>query len=109
MPSWATVSASRVVPTALPTTELAARLLEDAERVKAVLANTLARNHPDNVGEIELEEYAHARCFLLNFGHIFTVNYDLLLYWALMQEVEPEIKSDDGFRQDHVRRRWAIS
>jgi len=80
---------------------LATRLLEDAERVKAALANTLARNHPDNVGEIELEEYAHARRFLLNFGHIFTVSYDLLLYWALMQEMEPEIKSDDGFRQDH--------
>lgn len=76
--------------------ELAARLLEDAERIKAALANTLARNHPDNVGEIELEEYVHARRFLLNFGHIFTVNYDLLLYWTLMQEMEPEIKSDDG-------------
>jgi len=81
--------------------DLAARFLEDAERVKAALANTLARNHPDNVGEIEPEEYAHARRFLLNFGHIFTVSYDLLLYWALMQEIVPEIKSDDGFRQDH--------
>lgn len=81
--------------------ELAARLLDDAERVKAALADTLARNHPDNVGEIELQEYQHARRFLSNFDHIFTVNYDLLLYWALMQEMEPGIKSDDGFRQDH--------
>ena len=81
--------------------QLAARLMEDAERVKAALANTLARNHPDYVGEIEPGEYEHARRFLSNFGHIFTVSYDLLLYWALMQEMEPEIKSDDGFRQDH--------
>ncbi|MGH7428122.1 MAG: DUF4917 family protein [Gemmatimonadales bacterium] len=30
----------------------------------------------------------------------YTVNYDLLLYWTLMQqEVEPEVPFDDGFRQ----------
>lgn len=81
--------------------ELAARLLDDAELVKAALADTLARNHPDNVGEIEEAEYAAARAFLGHFGHIFTVNYDLLLYWALMHdELEPKIKADDGFRQD---------
>lgn len=81
--------------------DLAARFLEDAERVKTALADTLARKHPDNVGEIEPSEYQQARSFLSNFGHIFTVNYDLLLYWALMQEMEPEIKSDDGFREDY--------
>jgi hypothetical protein len=80
--------------------DLAARLASDADLVKASLADTLARNHPDNSGDIQLEEYARARRFLVNFGHIFTVSYDLLLYWALMQEIEPEIKSDDGFRQD---------
>jgi len=69
--------------------------------VKTALADTLARKHPDNVGEIEPSEYQQARSFLSNFGHIFTVNYDLLLYWALMQEMEPEIKSDDGFREDY--------
>jgi len=80
--------------------DLAARLAADADLVKAALADTLARNHPDNVGDIELEEYRRARQFLANFGHIFTVSYDLLLYWALMQEMEPHFKADDGFRQD---------
>jgi hypothetical protein len=81
--------------------DLAVRLAADADRVKDALADTLARNHPDNVGDIEPEEYEKARQFLANFGHIFTVSYDLLLYWALMQEMEPQIKADDGFRQDH--------
>ncbi len=83
--------------------DLAARLAADADLVKAALADTLARNHPDNVGDIELEEYKRAREFLANFGHVFTVSYDLLLlllYWALMQEMEPHFKADDGFRQD---------
>lgn len=80
--------------------ELPPRLLDDAEVVKAALADTLARNHPDNVGEIAAAEYASARAFLGNFGHIFTVSYDLLLYWALMHESEPQVKADDGFRAD---------
>lgn len=80
---------------------LAVRLQEDAELVKAALANTLARSHPDNVGEIELAEYRHAREFLVHFDHIFTVNYDLLLYWSLMAEMEPRFRADDGFRADH--------
>lgn len=80
--------------------DLAVRLVADADHVKAALADTLARNHPDNVGDIGLAEYAQARQFLACFGHIFTVSYDLLLYWTLMQEMEPPIKADDGFRQD---------
>jgi Domain of unknown function (DUF4917) len=80
--------------------ELPARLLDDAEVVKAALAETLARNHPGNVGEITAEEYAGARVFLGHFDHIFTVSYDLLLYWALMHESEPAINADDGFRAD---------
>ena len=79
---------------------LAARLQADAEVLKDALAVTLAKKHPDNVGDIESQEYATARSFLLNFGKIFTVNYDLLLYWALMQEIDPQITNDDGFRQD---------
>jgi Domain of unknown function (DUF4917) len=81
--------------------DLAARLQDDAESVKSALAETLARSHPDNTGEIEPIEYEQARKFLSNFGRIYTVNYDLLLYWTLMQEMEPRFKADDGFRADH--------
>lgn len=80
--------------------ELAERLMTDAEVIKAALAGTLARNHPDNVGDIADAEYTKARAFLGHFGHIFTVSYDLLLYWSLMHESEPPIRADDGFRQD---------
>lgn len=79
---------------------LADRLRTDAEELKRVLAETLAKTHPDNVGELEETEYRAARVFLANFDHIFTANYDLLLYWTLMQEMEPKVKSDDGFRAD---------
>jgi hypothetical protein len=79
---------------------LAERLTDDAERLKEVLATTLAKKHPDHVGSITNEEYETARRFLSNFGHFFSLNYDLLLYWALMQEIEPDLRHDDGFRDD---------
>lgn len=73
----------------------------DADALKEALAEVLARKHPDNVGSIEIEEYASAKRFLTNFdGGIYTVNYDLLLYWTLLQDGEPKIRSDDGFRSD---------
>ncbi len=73
----------------------------DADALKEALAEVLARKHPDNVAAIEAEEYATARRFLLNFdGNIYTVNYDLLLYWTLMQDGEPQIRSGDGFHSD---------
>ncbi len=56
---------------------------------------------PDNVGDIEGGEYASARTFLANFdGKIYTVNYDLLLYWILLQDAGPSVWKDDGFRAD---------
>ena len=69
--------------------------------MKEALARVLSRQHPDNVGEITADEYRSARRFLGEFGgNLYTVSYDLLLYWTLLQELEPEIESDDGFRSD---------
>lgn len=82
-------------------TELGDILTQDAEALKEALAAVLSRQHPSNVGEIQPEEYASARRFLANFeGQIYTVSYDLLLYWTLLQDMDPDIASDDGFRSD---------
>jgi Domain of unknown function (DUF4917) len=79
----------------------AERLRFDADALKEALAEVLTRKHPDNVGSIEPEEYAAARRFLANFdGKIYTVSYDLLLYWALMQDAGPPLPRSDGFHSD---------
>lgn len=81
--------------------DLISQLGADADALKEALAEVLARRHPDLPREIEDEEYASARRFLAEFdGNVYTVNYDLLLYWTLMQTLEPELTSDDGFRSD---------
>lgn len=81
-------------------------LQADAARLREVLAETIAQNHPARPNDITPEQYASCRRFLSNFesGEIYTVNYDLLLYWTLMQsEIEPSVKSDDGFRDAEDR------
>lgn len=82
--------------------EVATAIRHDADEIKRVLAETLAKKHPDHVHEIKDEEYASARVFLANFEHLYSVNYDLLLYWALLHEEGggPKIANDDGFRAD---------
>lgn len=80
--------------------ELAERLRRDADGLREVLASTIANSHPDRPADIEPERYTACRTFLSHFKSIYTLNYDLLLYWALMQsELEPQVSGDDGFRQ----------
>jgi len=72
----------------------------DAVALREVLVHTIADSHPSRPGEITSGEYAQCKDFLSHFNRIFTVNYDLLLYWALMQdEIAPEVECDDGFRK----------
>jgi hypothetical protein len=81
--------------------KLAKTLLSDAEGLRNVLAETISANHPARPYDVKPEQYASCRRFLKHFdsGSIYTLNYDLLLYWTLMQdELDPDIKSDDGFR-----------
>jgi Domain of unknown function (DUF4917) len=71
----------------------------DAEGLKEVLVQTIAGSHPASPNAVTQEAYAACRRFLANFADIYTVNYDLLLYWTLMQTaIAPEVPCDDGFR-----------
>ena len=80
--------------------ELVRRLKQDAATLRNVFAETIAENHPARPYEITDDQYASCRRFLAHFdGSIYTLNYDLLLYWSLMHsDIPPDVKSDDGFR-----------
>jgi hypothetical protein len=75
-------------------------LNQDAAELKNVLVTAVGKHHPDRPFDIDKKQYAACRAFLANFDHIYTLNYDILLYWALMQdEVDKlELRPDDGFR-----------
>ncbi len=65
-------------------------LSADADGLRNVLASAIAQNHPIRPSDISAQSYEACRRFLEPFHSIYTLNYDLLLYWALMQaELEP--------------------
>jgi len=80
--------------------EFISQIQNDADTIKTLLANAIAKNHPDRPYSIDDTQYAACRIFLSNFDHIYSLNYDVLLYWALMHSDvdELDIRSDDGFR-----------
>ena len=93
------------------TEEMAARMAADAEALKEILIQTVANNHPHIPNDIPDEKFWACRRFLAHFlgdenqnGKVYTLNYDLLLYWALMHEDEEgspiNIATDDGFGRD---------
>ncbi len=79
------------------------QLKDDADGLREALVNAIAASHPEWPGEITHSEYKRCRRFLANFNNVYTLNYDLLLYWTVMHHDEDidnvEIESDDGFRK----------
>lgn len=88
-----------------------AKMLHHAALLKEILVQTIAGNHPHIPSDIPEEKFWACRRFLSYFlsgekaGCVFTLNYDLLLYWALMHDDLPfgdpiNIAKNDGFGND---------
>jgi Domain of unknown function (DUF4917) len=82
--------------------ELTTQIEEDAAAIKNILVDAIASRHPSRPYEITLDQYRSCRSFLAHFsdGYIYTLNYDVLLYWTLMQDDvdDLDLQPDDGFR-----------
>lgn len=75
-------------------------LKADADGLREVLVQTIASNHPSSPMDLEESEYKACRAFLSSFNNVYSLNYDLLLYWVQMHTKEGERPdSDDGFRE----------
>jgi hypothetical protein len=100
--------------------KISTKMRDHSEKIKDILVKVIAGNHPSSPSEIEVEKVISCRRFLANFisssfpsglqGKIYTVNYDLLLYWILMHD-DPDmddsqkikLRVDDGFRAPDER------
>lgn len=88
----------------------AAEMKRDAEALKEILITTVTKNHPGGPFDISDDEYSACRNFLANFigeksGKVFTLNYDLLLYWTVMHTEfadgsRVDLAARDGFGDD---------
>ena len=88
-----------------PGNGLIGRFIEDRMVLKDALIAAISNTHPDLPSEISDDQYAAVRTFLSQFKQIFSLNYDLLFYWARNKnDLDPQnYSTDDGFR---AGRRW---
>ena len=106
--------ASHIVPVYSPNDpDIATMMASDSDKLKDILIKTVATNHPEFPGIISDVKFIACRKFLAHFlgndnknGKVYTLNYDLLLYWTLLQDnvdrLDETIKleTDDGFGRD---------
>ncbi|MBM2838172.1 MAG: hypothetical protein HW415_797, partial [Deltaproteobacteria bacterium] len=72
---------------------------KDAEKLREILIDVIASRHPSLPSDIKESQYLHCCRYLSNFETFYTLNYDLLLYWAFMHsDGKDKMKIDDGFR-----------
>lgn len=98
---------SIVLPSYKPLPKTAALIHSHAQKLKEILIETIAKNHPGRPSEIPESKYKACVNFLNNFlgndGAIYSLNYDLLLYWTVMYGMNEGIlnaKPNDGFGKD---------
>ncbi len=90
---------------------ICAKMVGDSNVIKDLLIRTISARHPSIPTIISQDKYDHCRRFLSIFlhkdngGKVYTLNYDLLLYWTLMHELDrdgSESKISDGFGRDTI-------
>lgn len=74
-----------VVERAYGNAEHADQLEEDAQTVRQALVNAVNATHPAHREELEFQ-YESATAFLKHFGKVYSLNYDLLLYWVNLEK-----------------------
>lgn len=73
----------------------------DQEQLKNSLIQVISQTHPLRSSRVSTAQFEHAKPFIIRFDKIFTLNYDLLLYWIVNKfDIDPEgYYTDDGFRR----------
>lgn len=76
----------------------------DQEVIKNALIEVISKTHPELPHDVTDAQYVAVRKFLQPFNEVFTLNYDLLFYWARNKaRLEPEdFDTDDGFRWGQI-------
>ena len=59
---------------------------EKKEKLKEIIIKALGHSHPNSPHSISQIQFECCAKFLRNFKAIYTLNYDLLLYWVILKE-----------------------
>lgn len=60
------------------------KLLAHSRKLKKILVDVITHNHPDTTNRVSNNQKLSCCEFLKNFECIYSLNYDLLLYWAIL-------------------------
>lgn len=74
------------------------KIREKKDEFLKVIITALSHNHPDRITDTQTMQCAK---FLSDFQSIYTLNYDLLLYWVIMKENLND-KFKDGFCKNRI-------
>lgn len=92
-----------------------AKMKEHAAKIKEILVQTIAKNHPSHPGEIPEAKYLACVSFINHFldgkGAVYTFNYDLLLYWAWMFGLDRDlllVEPNDGFGKNFLEDEYGV-
>lgn len=101
-------SANRIIKHYDPHCEMINLINEHQEALKTALINAISNSHPTYPHQISDRQFSFARSFLSNFEILFTLNYDLLMYWARNKKnLDPlTFDTDDGFRSGRTWQRY---
>lgn len=84
-------------------------IISDSKSLKKHLVEVITNNHPEKINDISDEAFIHSATFINKYNKIYTLNYDLLLYWSTIKlmdfieqgRIEKEILDPkDGFHGD---------
>jgi hypothetical protein len=84
-----------------PGSSASPKMERDRRVVRDSLAETLAEIHPKRISDIGDGRLDTCHDFLADFDRVFTLNYDLLLYWAINRKQRAHFR--DGFRRPEDR------
>lgn len=78
------------------------QISSDKEVLKEALITAISNTHPNLPTEVTNAQFIAARKFMSQFKEVFSINYDLLFYWARNKyNLDPEnYRTDDGFRAE---------
>ena len=88
-------SATKIVGVYGGSKSMQAKIQKDSENLKEYLVKIITNNHPAKSTDLTNDEKDACLTFIASFKAIYTLNYDLLIYWATMHSQSHA--SDDGF------------
>jgi hypothetical protein len=84
--------------------DLKDKIQKASDLLKTTLIDAVKKLHPEHVFQIPENKSESCAIFLNTFlqseGHIFTTNYDVLLYWVLMRNKDKISSAVDGFGRE---------